>query len=65
VSVAPAAPDFDSDDAEEGGEGLINALSAVTLVAALVILFFQVKTANTWINAEDSPSRGEWAQIFK
>jgi len=63
--VALQTPEFDADDSEEGGEGLANALSAVGLVAALVVLFFQVKTANTWINAEDSPNKGSWGQIFE
>ena len=63
--VALQTAELDEDESGEGGEGLTNALSAIGLVAALVVLFFQVKTANTWINAEDNANKGSWAQIFE
>ena len=63
--VALQTAELDEDESEEGGEGLTSALSAIGLVAALVVLFFQVKTANTWINAEDNANKGSWAQIFE
>jgi hypothetical protein len=63
--VALQTAEVDADDSEEGGEGIANALSAIGLVAALVVLFFQVKTANTWVNAEDNASKGSWAQMLE
>jgi hypothetical protein len=63
--VALQTAELDEDESEEGGEGLTSALSAIGLVAALVVLFFQVKTANTWINAEDNANKGSWAQVFE
>lgn len=52
-----------TDDEEEGSEKIVNILSIVTLVAALVVLGFQLATANTWIKAEDNPNTG-WGQLF-
>lgn len=63
--VALQTAELDEDESEEGGEGLTSALSAIGLIAALVVLFFQVKTANTWINAEDNANKGSWAQVFE
>ena len=52
------------DEEEEGGnEGLVNILSGVGLAAALIVLAFQLMTANTWINAPDSPTPGDWMQL--
>ena len=55
----------DDDDDEEGNEGIINILSIVGFVAALVVLAFQLMTANTWISAEDSQRKGEWSQLME
>ena len=54
----------DDDDDEESGEGLAKVLSGVGLFAALVVLAFQLMTANTWINSEDSQTKGDWMQLF-
>jgi hypothetical protein len=52
------------DEEEEGGnDGLAKILSGVGLAAALVVLVLQLMTANTWINAPDSQSPGDWMQL--
>jgi hypothetical protein len=52
------------DDEEEGGnEGLANILAGVGLAAALVVLAFQLMTANLWISAPDSQAPGDWTQL--
>jgi hypothetical protein len=52
------------DDEEEGGnEGLANILSGVGLAAALIVLAFQLMTANLWINAPDNQTPGDWTQL--
>lgn len=52
-----------TEDEEEGNEKLVNILSIVTLVAAVVVFFFQFSTASIWVNAEDNPNQG-WGQLF-
>ena len=54
----------DEEEEEEGGQGLVTLLSGIGLVAALVVLAFQLMTANTWINAPDSQNKGDWMQLF-
>ena len=54
----------DEDEDDDAGEGLANILSGVGLAAALIVLVFQLMTANTWINAEDSETKGDWMQLF-
>ena len=54
----------DDEEETEGNEGIANILSIVGFIAALVVLGFQIMTANTWINAEDNPKKGEWAQLM-
>jgi hypothetical protein len=51
------------DEEEEGNEGLANILSGVGLAAALVVLAFQLITANVWVSAEDNPRTGDWTQL--
>jgi hypothetical protein len=67
-SPSKMAPLQTEDDEEEGGsEGLANILSIVGFIAALVVLTFQLTTANTWINAPenpDVPTPGDWAQLM-
>jgi hypothetical protein len=59
-----AAAKADDDDEEEGGnEGLANILAGVGLAAAIVVLAFQLMTANAWINAPDSQTPGDWMQL--
>ena len=53
----------DDDDEEEGNAGLANILSGVGLAAALIVLAFQLMTANVWISAEDNPRTGDWTQL--
>ncbi|MEX1114624.1 MAG: hypothetical protein WEB53_05210 [Akkermansiaceae bacterium] len=54
----------DEDEDEDGNEGIINILSIVGFVAALLVLAFQLMTANVWINVEDNPRAGEWSQLM-
>ncbi len=56
-------PTVVAEDEEEGNEKIVNILSIVTLVAALVVFFFQFSTASIWVNAEDNPNQG-WGQLF-
>ncbi len=53
------------DEDENGNEGIINILSIVGFVAALVVLAFQLMTANVWISAEDNARVGEWSQLME
>jgi hypothetical protein len=53
----------DDEDEEETNEGLANILAGVGLAAALVVLAFQLMTANVWISAEDNPKTGDWMQL--
>jgi hypothetical protein len=55
----------DDDDDEGGNEGIINILSIVGFVAALVVLAFQLMTASVWISVEDNPRAGEWSQLME
>ncbi len=57
-----SAADDDEDDAPE--PAIVGILSGVGLVAALVVLGFQLSIANTWVNAEDMQEPG-WGQLFK
>jgi hypothetical protein len=54
------------DDEEEGGnEGLATILSGVGLAAALIVLAFQLMTANVWISAPDNAKTGDWMQLLE
>ena len=55
----------DDDDDQEAGGGMANILSGVGLIAALVVLVFQLMTASTWIGAPDSKSPGDWMQLME
>ena len=61
--MATTLEDEEEDD-DEGG-GLMNILSGVGLAAALVVLAFQLMTANVWINAEGGEAKGDWMQLMK
>jgi hypothetical protein len=64
--VSPSVATFSTvvtEDEEEGSEKIVNILSIVTLIAAVVVLVFQLSTASTWIKAEDNPNTG-WGQLF-
>jgi hypothetical protein len=52
------------DEDEDGNETIVNILSIVGFVAALVVLGFQLMTANVWISAEDNARVGEWSQLM-
>lgn|GEM_PF-4341405 len=53
-----------TDEEEEEGGGLINILSGLGLAAALVVLAFQLMTANVWIGAVDAEKSGDWTQLL-
>jgi hypothetical protein len=60
-SQGAATLSVSQDEEEEGTEsGLAGILSIVGFVAALVVLYFQISTANTWIKAEDNPNKDSW-----
>lgn len=54
------------DDEDEGaaGETAANVLSIFAFLAACVVIFFQYKAADTWVNAEDNPRTDGWKQII-
>jgi hypothetical protein len=53
-----------TDEDEETEEPkIVGILSIVGFIAALVVLFFQISTANSWANAEDNPTPG-WGNLF-
>lgn len=59
-----AVANADEDEEEKGGnEGLASVLAGVGLAAAIVVLAFQLMTANVWINAPDSQTPGDWMQL--
>jgi hypothetical protein len=64
--LSAQAATIPSDDEEESGgsEGVVNALSIVGFIAALVVLYFQVTTAGVWIKAEDNAKSGDWSQLM-
>lgn len=55
------------EDEEEAGEneGVVKILAGVGFAAALAVLAFQLKLANTWISVEDNPKTGDWSQLFE
>jgi hypothetical protein len=56
----------EDDEEDEGATGtLLKLLSGVGLAAAIALLAFQLMLANVWINAEDNPNQGDWAQLFE
>ena len=71
LGTSSAPPQFgtlqgsDEDEDEEGGEGIVNILSIVGFIAALVVLAFQLKTASIWVGADDNPKKGEWSQLME
>jgi hypothetical protein len=66
ATSASSAPSLQIEEDEEADpqEGLLNILSGVGLVAALVVLVLQIMTANVWVSAEDNPKTGEWSQLM-
>ncbi|MES2438479.1 MAG: hypothetical protein V4584_05415 [Verrucomicrobiota bacterium] len=54
----------DDDDDVDTNDGLSKILAGVGFAAALVVLALQLSTASTWISAEDSPTQGDWMQLF-
>lgn len=55
------------EEEEEAGEneGVVKILAGVGFAAALALLAFQLKLANTWISVEDNPKTGDWSQLFE
>ncbi len=54
----------EEDEEVEPGEGLVKILSGVGLAAALLVLTFQLLTANSWINVEDASPVGDWMRLL-
>lgn len=63
--VGTVAAVEDDDEDVDSKQGLINIISIVGFIAALVVLGFQLMNANTWINAEDNARKGEWSQLME
>jgi hypothetical protein len=65
-SASPQMATMQAEEEEESEEtdGLSKVLSGIGFAAALVVLALQLTTASTWINAEDSPTKGDWMQLF-
>jgi hypothetical protein len=55
----------EEDEEVEPGEGLVKILSGVGLAAALLVLTFQLLTANSWINVEDASPVGDWMRLLE
>jgi hypothetical protein len=66
LAAASASSQPQSEGAEEenevveAGQGLANGLAIAGFIAALVVLYLQISTAGTWINAEDNENKGQW-----
>ena len=56
---------MDDDEEETSNEGVVKILAGVGFAAALALLAFQLKLANTWISVEDNPKTGDWSQLFE
>jgi hypothetical protein len=54
----------EADEDEQVGEGIFKTLAILGFAAALIVLSLQLMTANNWINAEDSPAKGDWMSLF-
>lgn len=54
----------EEEEEEKAEDGVIKILSIIGFVAALVVLSFQLMTANTWISASDNPQTGNWSQLM-
>lgn len=63
ASVEPHAAAGEEEQEATQGQLLLNVLSGIGLVAALVVLTLQFMTASKWINAEDNPKAGQWSQL--
>lgn len=55
----------DEEEEEDAEEGIIKILSGVGLAAALIVLGFQLKAADAWINVQDTQSTSGWMQLFE
>lgn len=55
----------DDDEDTAGNENLVNILSGVGFAAALIVLAFQLVTADTWISVEDNPKKGDWTLLLE
>jgi hypothetical protein len=65
-TFASSTPSMATEDEEEeeGSNVVTNVLSIVGFVAALVVLSFQIMTANVWVSAKDNAKSGEWSQLM-
>jgi hypothetical protein len=66
VSAAPMATKpaaIENEDEESDTSAVVTVLSGLGLVAALVVLTFQLVTANTWVSAPENEGQG-WSALF-
>jgi hypothetical protein len=58
---------MDDEEDESGVTGIVKVLSIVGFIAACVVLYLQLDTAHTWINAEDrteATMKGDWQLLL-
>ena len=56
----------EEEEEKEPTSPLITILAGVAMVAAVVLLIFQLMLAKTWISAEDNPKVSDgWSQLFQ
>jgi hypothetical protein len=61
MATKPAA--IENEDEESDTSAVVTVLSGLGLVAALVVLTFQLVTANTWVSAPENEGQG-WSALF-
>lgn len=64
TSSQTASYQGEADEDEQVGEGIFKTLAILGFAAALVVLSLQLMTANNWVNAEDSPTKGDWMSLL-
>ena len=55
----------DEDEVDDSDGGIVKILSGLGLIAALVVLTFQLMAANAWINADDAEPKGDWMKLVQ
>lgn len=57
---------IDDEEDESGVSGILKVLSIVGFIAACVVFYFQMVTANTWISAPDrAEMKGDWQLLLE
>jgi hypothetical protein len=59
---------MDDEEDESGAGGFVKGLSIVGFIAACVVFYFQIVTANTWVNAPDRTDetmKGDWQLLLE